>query len=240
MMRRAMDSNKRFGMVLPSRSNDGISQYGTMLEIDEIHVFDDGRSLVQTKGVHRFKILETGTLDGYSVGRVERIEDIRDEEEAELERPALARSAEQARQNPPPSGATSPSGGRSRAPSIVRRLSRPTSPPANQAQTPPGPETQDTSELTNKELIDVCKSFVEALRTGSTPWLRQRLNDSMPPMPDDPREFTWWMAMLMPIDDHEKARLLQITSYRLRLRLLVFWIQQMQHSWWFSRGCTIA
>jgi len=258
MMRRAMDSNKRFGMVLPSRTNGGFSQYGTMLEIQNISLFEDGRSLVETVGVYRFKILESGTLDGYNVGRVERIEDIEEEEGLELERLALARSAvrhQEERQRakaahekevlenekaqprarmpgsiPPPSIATPAH--TSQAHSAI--------PGAPTLSDPTNPTADDSVELTNAQLLEVCKGFVEALRTGSTPWLLQRLSSSLPPMPEDAREFTWWMAMLMPVDDHEKAKLLQITSYRLRLRLLVFWIQQMQGSWWFSRGCTIC
>lgn len=243
MMRRALDTNKRFGMVLPARNNGGISQYGTMLEIQDAHLFDDGRSLVRTVGVHRFKILESGTMDGYTVGRVERVYDISDEEEEELERLAIARGAAQASQRAAAAVPTQSSPGH--PPTSTTPQPVPASTPSETPATPAAPQeypeaATDNSELTNKELMGVCRGFIDALRTGSTPWLIQRLNDSMPPMPTDPREFTWWMAMLMPIDDHEKAKLLQITSYRLRLRLLAFWIQQMQHSWWFNRGCTIS
>jgi len=257
MMRRAMDSgSKRFAMVLPSRAPGGYSQYGTMLEIQNLHMFDDGRSLVETVGVHRVKVLESGTLDGYTVGRVERIEDITDEEEAELERLALERFQQRQKQERQsrktaaaeletekdmekgttasmpgaiPSAHAAPSSGSGSAIAAIPAIADPND-----------TSVADSTELTNDQLLALCKDFVEALRTGSTPWLLQRLNSTLPPMPEDPRRFTWWMAMLMPIDDHEKAKLLQITSYRLRLRLIVFWIQQMQDSWWFSRGCTIA
>lgn len=276
MMRRALDTNKRFGMVLPSRQSGsgGFTQYGTMLEIRNMHVFEDGRSLVETIGVSRFKVLESGTLDGYTVGKIERIDDIGDEEEGELERSALARSADrlaaesqaarrtsssssssaapptsssigvidekvptspgtasshqqQASSTPtsrPATGLRSLSFSRHRSSSnssinnnsnnnnSTRRVTPPTqsSDPAGTSANPNDASASDSVELTNAQLVDVCKGFVEALRTGSTPWLLQRLNNSLPPMPDDPREFTWWMAMLMPIDDHEKARLLQV------------------------------
>ena len=42
-----------------------------MLEIRRVTMLPDGRSLVQTLGVSRFRILERGTLDGYAVGRIE-------------------------------------------------------------------------------------------------------------------------------------------------------------------------
>jgi Lon protease-like protein len=185
---------------------------------------------VETVGVYRFKILESGTLDGYNVGRVERIEDIEEEEELELERLALARSAvrhQEERQRakaahekevlenekaqprarmpgsiPPPSIATPAH--TSQAHSAI--------PGAPTLSDPTNPTADDSVELTNAQLLEVCKGFVEALRTGSTPWLLQRLSSSLPPMPEDAREFTWWMAMLMPVDDHEKAKLLQVST----------------------------
>lgn len=267
MMRRAMEGNKRFGMVLPSRQagSGGFAQYGTMLEIKNMHTFEDGRSMIETVGVSRFKILESGTLDGYTVGKIERIDDIGDEEEEELERMALARStarlelergaAQRASSSssnlnqPADEKATSPgqaSSTPSSRPSTATRLrslsfsrhrsvsigngsnngngrspsAAATAASSSQAGIDPAAGTTssnpndasalDSMELTNDQLVEVCKGFVEALRTGSTPWLLQRLNSSLPPMPDDPREFSWWMAMLMPIDDHEKARLLQV------------------------------
>lgn len=54
--------------VVGSPGND----YGTMLEIRSVQMLPDGRSVVETWGTHRFRILERGTLDGYMVGRIER------------------------------------------------------------------------------------------------------------------------------------------------------------------------
>lgn len=238
MMRRAMDTNKRFGMVLPSRANGGFSQYGTMLEIRNMTMFDDGRSVVETVGLYRFKVLESGLLDGYTVARIERIEDIDDDQEAELERAALARSGAMSRsaskqsgsggqQTPRPSGLTGQSGPTTVSmPSQPSQSAPPMSASSSTASTQSGRPAQmsgpspfdpnadapsDAPEVSTEELVAKCREFVEALRTGSTPWLLQRLNSSLPPMPDDPRKFTWWMAMLMPIDDHEKAKLLQVS-----------------------------
>ncbi len=42
-----------------------------MLEIQSVQMLPDGRSMVETKGTHRFKILEKGILDGYVVARIE-------------------------------------------------------------------------------------------------------------------------------------------------------------------------
>ncbi|KAE8262304.1 hypothetical protein A4X09_0g7489, partial [Tilletia walkeri] len=91
MVRRCLESgNPRFGMVMPARTSSpnapGMYEYGTMLEIRSVQMLPDGRSMIETVGSYRFRVLETGTLDGYSVGRVERIEDVGLEEEMEMER----------------------------------------------------------------------------------------------------------------------------------------------------------
>ena len=76
MIRRCIESaSPRFGMVLPARANaaaPGMNEYGTMLEIQSVQMLPDGRSMVETVGVHRFKVMETGNLDGYTVGKIER------------------------------------------------------------------------------------------------------------------------------------------------------------------------
>lgn len=78
MIRRCIESsNPRFGMVLPNRGTgaphlQGVMEYGTMLEIQSVQMLPDGRSMVETVGTHRFKLLEKGSLDGYTVGRIEK------------------------------------------------------------------------------------------------------------------------------------------------------------------------
>jgi Lon protease-like protein len=58
-------------MIMPPRAADGSTDFGTMLEIRTVQMFPDGRSMVETWGVQRFRVLERGTLDGYTVGRIE-------------------------------------------------------------------------------------------------------------------------------------------------------------------------
>jgi Lon protease-like protein len=84
---------------------------------------------------------------------------------------------------------------------------------------------------TNEELIAICHAFLEQLRNGTAPWVVQRLNYTYGPMPTDPCSFSFWMALVLPIDEHEKAKLLPIKSARLRLRLVVHWIEQLNSNW---------
>ncbi|KAF0409671.1 PUA-like domain-containing protein [Gigaspora margarita] len=92
MLRRCLESRqKQFGMVL--KRDNGYVEYGTMLEIRSTEILNDGRSLVETIGTFRFKVVERGMRDGYDVGKIERIDDISPAEELIRERNAV-RAAE--------------------------------------------------------------------------------------------------------------------------------------------------
>jgi Lon protease-like protein len=62
-------------MIMPPSAAGGRSagnDFGTMLEIKSVRMLQDGRSMVETRGAYRFRIMERGTKDGYMVGRIER------------------------------------------------------------------------------------------------------------------------------------------------------------------------
>lgn len=48
------------------------AEYGTMLEIRSVQMLPDGRSMVETVGTYRFRIVEKGSLDGYMVAKIVR------------------------------------------------------------------------------------------------------------------------------------------------------------------------
>lgn len=268
MVRRCLESgNPRFGMVLPSRNNGGTEEYGTMLEIKSVQMLADGRSMLETVGSYRFKLLEKGSLDGYTVGRVERVDDLSLEEEGELERQVMVRRMEIEREKAALSPSTS-----SAAPVAHSTSSSTPTPPQPQASgavsahpelslyqpnptnettshSPPAGEQEGLSpfkpvppEPSLAELVEICTSFIETLQSGSAPWLLSRLNHTYGPMPsaDEVERLGYWMALVMPIDEHEKAKLLPIRSRRLRLCLVVHWIEQLRQSWWFNSGCTVS
>ncbi|CAE6507355.1 unnamed protein product [Rhizoctonia solani] len=196
MLRRCLASpTPRFGMVMPrqnANNTDG-NDYGTMLEIKNVQMLSDGRSMVETYGTFRFRILERGTLDGYLVGRIERIDDYAPEVEAEIERIAMMNPSEDDL--------------------AIRGIER-----------------------SNQELVDICRRFLDQLRNGTAPWVVQRLNNTYGPMPNDVASFSFWVALVLPIDEQEKAKLIPIRSPRMRLRLVVHWIEQLNNNWWFSSG----
>lgn len=224
MLRRCVESGTpRFGMVMPARGTGnpnvaGLMEYGTMLDIKSIQMLPDGRSMVETMGAYRFRLLEKGSLDGYTVGRVERIDDISPEDEALLERLSLERarnSRAQARQaartaQVPPSQAmgtshsqtstpgqtaTSATAGANSRPTISRALSTDHQPLGAASIGLPDLQPGEV-EPSTEELMASCKAFIEQLRSGSAPWLLQRLNNTYGPMPDDPSLFSFWMALV--------------------------------------------
>ncbi|XP_076467743.1 LON peptidase N-terminal domain and RING finger protein 3-like [Babylonia areolata] len=77
MIRQCMESGTRqFGMVTCLSDNEeNFSDYGCMLEVRDVHFFPDGRSLVDTVGGRRFKVLSRGKRDGYNTARVEFLTD---------------------------------------------------------------------------------------------------------------------------------------------------------------------
>jgi Lon protease-like protein len=85
MLRRAIETGKKqFGMAMYSeRTPYRFSEYGCMLEIQTYQFTRDGRSIVTTIGGRRFRVLKSGTKDGYNVAKVEWVKDIKVEDEAE-------------------------------------------------------------------------------------------------------------------------------------------------------------
>eukprot|EP00741_Cyanophora_paradoxa_P003637 tig00000093_g3534.t1 len=79
MMRRAVESGwRRFGMVCYAQN--GPAEYGTLLFIRSLRMLPDGRSLVDTVGERRFRMVSQGMKDGYLVARVEWVDDLPEEE----------------------------------------------------------------------------------------------------------------------------------------------------------------
>ncbi|KAI9292732.1 hypothetical protein K502DRAFT_367341 [Neoconidiobolus thromboides FSU 785] len=98
---------------------------------------------------------------------------------------------------------------------------------------------EDPSKMSISELQQECTRFVEALKSGSAPWLFQRLNATVGPMPSDPSDFTFWIASIIPLDEQEKYEILPITSVKKRFIIVLKWIRRLSEQWWFDRMCTM-
>jgi hypothetical protein len=215
MLRRCFQEsnpNPCFGMIMPpttAGSRSSGNDFGTMLEIKSVKMLHDGRSIVETRGTHAFRIMERGTMDGYMVARIERCSF-----------------------SPLFSGGARASNyfffGRTKKNKPYRILdyhsiypdvfgdadSIPSPlPPIITAefdiQTTPGAASGALTSLTENEptlprsyaeemqqLTDACRAFLAQIQRGAAPWVVQRLNYIYGPMPTDPTHFSYWMALV--------------------------------------------
>ncbi|XP_041653429.1 LON peptidase N-terminal domain and RING finger protein 3-like [Cheilinus undulatus] len=89
MIRRCMETGTNsFGMCLED-SLKGFADYGCLLEIRDVKFFSDGRSVVDTIGRRRFKVIQHSKRDGYNTADIEYLEDVKVEGVAELELQSL-------------------------------------------------------------------------------------------------------------------------------------------------------
>lgn len=217
MIRRALDSNRQFGMLLYNRLRQpqgqlGVSEYclyGTMLRIEHFQMLADGRSIIETRGLYRFRVLETGTRDGYTVGRVERVEDVSLAEEERMEAEEIRASLES--QDRPSSSDGLQNGATN-----------------NHTDS----DTMPLESFTTRELLARATGFVVKMRRNSAPWLHQRILDAYGEPPNDASTFPYWFASVLPIADEEKYHLLTTTTVRQRLQIVVGWIRRLEDQRW--------
>jgi len=210
MIRRALEGDRTFGMVLPQRprtANDThFVEYGTLLRIVNAEYFADGRSLIETIGVSRFRITRHGILDGYLVGKIERLDDISIAEEEDLEANETQHALE-------------------RFDSAATHQSEDST-----TSGPPMTTSEDLAKMPTSELLSFGVSFVERMRQQSVPWLAQRMLTIYGECPNDPALFPWWFASILPAKEYEKYKLLETRSVRERLKICCGWILEWESS----------
>lgn len=214
MIRRAVEGDRTFGMVLPRPTLDpgepDFMELGVLLRIVNIEFFPDGRSLLETVGVSRFKITRHGFLDGYVVANIEKVDDISLAEEEALEASELGHGRDVTFQGGQGSvGDVSPS---------MAQLASTTSP------------TSDLESMPTKELANLGVEFVRRMQVQSVPWLAARMLAIYGECPEDPATFPWWFSCVFPVSDAEKYRLLGTSSVRERLKISCRWIAEWEAS----------
>ncbi|XP_053284666.1 LON peptidase N-terminal domain and RING finger protein 3 [Pleuronectes platessa] len=89
MIRRCMETGTNcFGMCLADNLK-GFADYGCLLEIRDVKFFSDGRSVADTIGGRRFKVIQHSERDGYNTADIEYLEDVKVEGVAERELQSL-------------------------------------------------------------------------------------------------------------------------------------------------------
>ncbi|KAI0880815.1 uncharacterized protein GGS22DRAFT_174280 [Annulohypoxylon maeteangense] len=217
MIRRAMDNDRTFGMVLrkPSQSRFSIDpeddadfmELGTLLRIVNIEFFPDGRSLLETVGLFRFRVTGRRWLDGYIVGNIEKIDDISVAEEEAMEASETMRSHENREITMAP---PSPD-------MVYLEQSLPTRSRAVSIS------LADLETMSTRELGDLGVDFVRRMRAESVEWLTARALAIYGECPTDLAIFPWWLASILPLKADERYKLLETSSVRERLKMCCRW-----------------
>lgn len=222
MIRRALEGDRTFGMVRyqqPAESGGtNFSPIGTLLRIVSIEFFPDGRSLLETQGVSRFRINQHSWLDGYVLGKIEKIDDISLLEEEELESLETRRGQ----------------GVQDFAQFHPQQQERILALSASGVLT-----VDDLDTMSTRELVQVGVDFVTRMRAQSVAWLTARVLQIFGECPTDPAIFPWWFASVLPVHDDEKYRLLGISSVRQRLKICCRWIVEWESSRWTISDCLV-
>lgn len=235
LVRRALEGDKTFGMVLgrrPRHVGDAtFHELGTLLRIENAQFFPDGRCLIETVGLSRFRVLRHGSLDGYVVSSVQRVDDIslEEEEATEAAEMAAAAAADAAPFPPPPPPPDADS---------LRYASsnNSTSTTATTTTTPRAPITVPSLEtMATRDLMQLATDFVARMREQSVPWMTDRMLAIYGECPvHDPAVFPWWLASVLPVRDAEKFRLLGSASVRERLKICCRWIIEWETKTWYA------
>ncbi|KAI1330453.1 ATP-dependent protease La domain-containing protein [Xylariaceae sp. FL0255] len=217
MVRRAMEGDRTFGMVarrvVPARGEPNFMRMGTLMRIVNIEFFPDGRSLLETVGISRFKIINHDTLDGYLTAQIEKIDDISIAEEEAIEASELSRR---------PGSATRLTA--SQNPSMeslaaARRMSN-------------GSNHPDLDSMSTRELAEFGVAFVRRMQAQSVTWLANRMIAIFGECPEDPATFPWWFGSVLPVSESEKYRLLNTSSVRERLKISCRWAIEWEANTW--------
>ncbi|KAK5629585.1 hypothetical protein RRF57_005300 [Xylaria bambusicola] len=220
MIRRAVEGDRMFGMVLGRSDEPGFMELGVLLRIVNIEFFPDGRSLLETVGVSRFRITRHGFLDGYLVANIEKVDDISLAEEEMLEASDLSREDDitvlESRDPEPELSEAEPS--------LTDQTSSPT------------PREVGLDVMPTRDLVNFGTEFVRRMQGESVHWLTARILAIYGECPDDPVVFPWWFACVFPVSDTEKYRLLGTSSVRERLKISCRWIVE----WEASRVSTLS
>ena len=209
MMRRAMQSGgRRFGMCAHTGGQPGWADHGTVLYIKSLRLLPDGRSLVETVGEKRFKVVNRGRRDGYMTAQVTWVDDT----------PGWA--AAPGWDGSPTDGAT--------AAADTTNAAQPPPPPQDgsgsagaHSVSAPGVSDLDAVQATGTQLLRAVRTWF-ATRLGLQP-------ESVP-FSDDASTFTWWALDKLPVGDNILVAMLSTTTPLDRLRTITSVLQVVERA----------
>ncbi|KAK9721088.1 hypothetical protein K7432_003693 [Basidiobolus ranarum] len=96
---------------------------------------------------------------------------------------------------------------------------------------------KDVEENSVEEMMQAVKDFVDSLGKGY-PQLLAQLKQLYGPTPQALIPFSYWASCVIPINDQEKYKLLCIDDARIRLSMIVRWIESARKQWGFV-SCSV-
>lgn len=220
MIRRVIEGDMTFGVVMP-RSPDhqgdaDFYQFGTLMQIVDYQHLPDGRSLVESKGLSRFRVVTFSRVDGYSVGKALRIDDVGLQQEEALELAEVgydvSDSAAGRRNDAEMTDLTSTTSETSFWSSLCQFGS----------ELPQS--THDLHTMTTQSLARFVLGFVDRTKEKDLPWLTDRVIGTYGSCPTDPAAVPWWLGSTMPVPIEQRYELLNTHTVRDRLKICGWWI----------------
>ncbi|KAI0447980.1 ATP-dependent protease La domain-containing protein [Xylaria telfairii] len=210
MIRRAMEGDRTFGMVLAKLTEPGFMDIGVLLRIVKIEYLFDGRSVLQTIGISRFRTTRHGLLDGYVVANIEKVDDISLAEEEALEASELSHASATV------------------TPETFSSTSESTESPSVASTSPFTIPVDSLDSISTRGLVNLGVNFVRKMQTDDTYWLTPQILSKYGECPDSPDTFPWWFASVFPVSAPEKYMLLATSSVRERLKITCRWIAESE------------
>ncbi|KAJ3038016.1 hypothetical protein HDV00_001060 [Rhizophlyctis rosea] len=239
LIRRAMQTNRRFGVCLPSPTPSGNGmdylEYGTIVEVTQcepVHGSEEmetsegllPRYFIECRGVVRFRVLGRNmTPEGYNEAWVERVEDVEPEDEAGIG--AGGGGLGTVSSSSQPQSQTTSWIPRTSSPSPSQSPSTTFNPPSY----PPPPSQQfDPTHLTHN--LQIIETFLQTLYANVPRPAWHHLLSTHGLIPTDPADLTFWLAGIINKSPYEKWELLRMTSVVARVGVISAWVREIQMS----------
>lgn len=219
MIRRCMSGSKCFGLVCCGPNRNGhIAKYGCIAKITSFKMLPDGRSIIETVGTQRFKILEKWDTDGYICAKVQLIKD-----KTETEINVIENSQRDVISN------------------VVSSVASSSAPPTFNPQLYQSHSTESplqnniwhqAEKLTLNQLTEQLYILIDTFLSEVDNETKQALLQKVGPFPRErePEKLSFWVSAMLPLTTQLKLDLLSITNTKERLRVLLSICRQIAQS----------
>ncbi|EFC41735.1 predicted protein [Naegleria gruberi] len=244
MMRRCMSGSKCFGLVCcgPNRNGD-IAKYGCIAKITSFKMLPDGRSIIETVGTERFKILEKWDTDGYICAKVQILKDKTENEISVIENSQRNRDTISAVVSSSSNNSTTNNGNngqqqQSETLNSGASSNIPLTSFASLAELQTNVWRQ-AERLSLQQLHDQLYMMVETFMMEVGDETKQAILQKIGPFPkeNEPEKLSFWVSAMLPLTTQLKLDLLSITNTKERLRVLLSICRQIAQSQ--QTGCSV-